>query len=304
GVHLGPIFAFYDEPEDRAGAILEEAMGEEPLVDFEDEGVRHTLWRLADPSAIRALRGILAGREVFIADGHHRYETSLDLQERWRQGRGKGEGAWDETLMFLANARDPGMVLLATHRLLVRKPLRGLGALRGLEGEFDLSRVPLEREAPGLALARRLAELGRGESGQKRTAFALYAGGGEATLLVRRAPSPLGEGLSLDEAIAGLDVSLLHRRILGEVLGTAGGGVEEDLRYTPDPEEALAAVRRGECGAAFLLNPARIEEVQSIARGGGRMPHKTTYFYPKLRTGLLFHPFDLSVLGSTELAEV
>ncbi|MEK6711255.1 MAG: DUF1015 domain-containing protein, partial [Nitrospinota bacterium] len=131
--------------------------------------------------------------------------------------------------------------------------------------------------------------------GGGRTAFALYGGEGPVRFLLRKGGgagggSDLGElDRAVEEAVASLDVRRLHEEIIEGAFRASHE--EADLGFTPDPEAALASARRGECAAALLLNPTPIEAVCRIARAGGRMPHKSTYFYPKLRTGLVIHPF-------------
>jgi len=285
GAHLGPVFGFSEGARGAAARVLEGARAGAPLADFEDEGVRHTLWRCADARAIEAAREALRGAEVFIADGHHRYETSLNLREAAR-ARGAPEGGpADYALMCLADASDPGMAILPTHRLLGKTGATTEEALAVLAGKYEI----LEEAAPaagrGAEAAARLARLAR-ERGEV-SAFCLYDGGARLRYLVG-APRG-GEAGSVEEAVAALDVSRLHADVVEGAYRASHG--EADVGFTPDPERALASARRGACAAALLLNPTPIASVRAIARAGGRMPHKSTYFYPKLRTGLVVHAF-------------
>ncbi len=285
GAHLGPIFGFYEDSRNAAAGALQSAAAGAPLADFEDDGVRHTLWRCDDAGAIEAARRALAGKEAFIADGHHRYETSLNLRDAAR-ARGAPEGGeTDYTLMCLANASDPGMVVLPTHRLLASVSATTEDALATLAERYDV----LEEEAPpvgaGGEAAGRLARLARENGGAP--AFCLYAGGGSVRYLIGKRPR--ARGGSMEDSVASLDVSRLHADVVD---GAYRASREEgDIGFTPDPERALSSVRRGECAVALLLNPTPVESVCEIARAGGRMPHKSTYFYPKLRTGLVVHAF-------------
>ena len=282
GAHLEPIFGFYEDPGDAAQRALAGPMKGAPLADFEDEGVRHALWRCDDPAALQAVQRALLSREVFIADGHHRYETSLNLREAERAKSPAG-GEADFTLMCLANAADPGMVILPTHRLL-KKVGAGTGeALSRIRERYEVTEEPAPAPGEGAKVSRRLEALGAGG----RAAFALYDGEGPVRYLVRKEAG--GGGGSVEAAIASLDVRRLHEDVIEGAFRASHE--EADMGFTPDPEAALAAARRGECAAALLLNPTPIEAVSRIARAGGRMPHKSTYFYPKLRTGLVMHAF-------------
>ena len=285
GAHLGPVLAFYEDARGAAMNALADAANGAPLADFEDDGARHTLWRCENADAIEAAREALLDREAFIADGHHRYETSLNLQEAAR-ARGAPEGGEaDYALMCLANASDPGMTVLPTHRLLRKASASTEEALAALAGKYEI----LEEAAPGpgagAEAAARLARLSRENGGA--CAFCLYDGGASLRYLIggRRGAG----GGSVEEAVAALDVSRLHEDVVDGAFRASRG--EGDIGFTPDPELALASARRGECAAALLLNPTPIDSVRAIARAGGRMPHKSTYFYPKLRTGLVIHAF-------------
>ncbi|MFP6891885.1 MAG: DUF1015 domain-containing protein [Nitrospinota bacterium] len=289
GAHFGPIFSFYDDPNEEASKALAPSMEGDALADFEEDGVRHTLWRCEDPAALEAAQAALAGREVFIADGHHRYETSLNLQEAARKAGAPEGGEADYTLMCLANASDPGMAVLPTHRLLKKIGTPAEEALAALADSYEISEEPAPVDGDGNAVARRLRELAEGG----RTAFCFCAGQGPLRYLVKKETGPAAEdsveGDSAEEAVATLDVSRLRADIVDGAL--AASHDEADIGFTPDPGEALAAARSGECAVALLLNPTPVQAVVRIAKAGGKMPHKSTYFFPKVRTGLVSHPF-------------
>jgi uncharacterized protein (DUF1015 family) len=256
-----------------------------PIADFEEEGVRHTLWRCEESSSIEAVQKALAGLETFIADGHHRYETYLNIQEAARKNGAPKNDEVDYALMCLANASDPGMVVLPTHRLLKKIDSPVESALASLAETYEIIEEPAPAEGEGELVARRLRELGRGE----RTAFCLFSGEGPLRYLVRKDGVGMGAGDSVAGIVASLDVSRLHADIVDGAL--AASHDEADIAFTPDPEAALVAARSGECAVSLLLNPTPIQSVVKIAKAGGKMPHKSTYFFPKLRTGLVFHAF-------------
>ena len=284
GAHLGPIFGFYDEPRETANNALRSAEKGAPIADFEDDGVRHTLWRCDAPAVIALAQESLLDKEVFIADGHHRYETSLDLRDAARAGGAPAGGEADYTLMCLANVADPGMVILPTYRLLKKVSATTEEALAALAGKYDV----LEEPAPEAGACGRVAERLSALSGENAGAsvFCLYDGGANVRYLIGRHD---GDASSVEEAVAALDVSRLHAEIVD---GAFKASHEEgDIAFTPDPELAFNSARSGECAAAVLLNPTPLESVCEIAKAGGKMPHKSTYFYPKIRTGLVVHAF-------------
>ncbi len=284
GAHFGPIFSFYSDSEDTAFSSLSSSMNGDPIADFEDDGVRHTLWRCDDPAAIEAVRRALADKEAFIADGHHRYETSLNLQEAARQNGTALSGEADYTLMCLANASDPGMAVLPTHRLLKKLGASVDEALARLADSYEITEAPAPAGGEGIAVSERLSEM----AGGGKTVFCLYDGKGPLRYLTRKADEP-GDGDTIAQAVSSLDVSRLSDDVIDGAFKASHD--EVDIAFTPDPELALAAARAGECAVALLLNPTPVESVVRIAKAGGKMPHKSTYFFPKLRTGLVIHAF-------------
>ncbi len=284
GAHLGPIFGFYDESRQTANNALKSADKGVPIADFEDDGVRHTLWRCNDPEVIARAQESLVGREVFIADGHHRYETSLNLRDAARADGAPVGGEADYTLMCLANAADPGMVILPTHRLLKKVSATTEEALATLAGKYDILEEPAPEAGTGGLATERLTALCEENGGA--SVYCLYDGGASVRYLIGRHATVTA---SVDEAVAALDVSRLHADIVD--CAFKASHEEEDIAFTPDPEIALSSARSGECTAALLLNPTPIESVCEIAKAGGKMPHKSTYFYPKIRTGLVVHAF-------------
>lgn len=292
GAHLGPVFSFYDDPDRSAEAALEASMRGAPIADFEDDGVRHTLWRCDDPDAIAAVQKTLAAREGFIADGHHRYETSLNLRDDARAKGAPEGGEADYTLMCLANIADPGMVVLPTHRMLKKIDREVDAALSRIAKSYEIIEAPAPAKGEGITIARRLEEM-RDENGG-RSVFCLADGSGTVRYLLRKESAPAGEGggaarEGAARAVAALDVSRLHREIIEDGFGASHD--EAGIAFTPDPEAALGGPAAGTCRVSLMLNPTPIASVCEIAKSGGRMPHKSTYFFPKLRTGLVIHGF-------------
>ncbi|MEE9202121.1 MAG: DUF1015 domain-containing protein [Dehalococcoidia bacterium] len=262
---ISPIFILYDDPGGQAASLLEKASQGTPLLEASLEGERHLLWRITDPQTVTALGRHLGARPLIIADGHHRFECA----QAYRQEQsGSGAGAWDFAMMSLVATDDPGLVILPVHRL-----VRGLDPawLEGLEdrlaASFEVESIPVEGMSPeGIANL-----LGTGEMG------VLGPAPGRLLRLGYNAPTlqpspPEGNALS---------VNLLHRRVLEEATGA-------EIAYI---HEATEAVRRlGEYQVAFLVSPLTPADVYRVARAGERLPGKSTYFHPKLPTGLVLFP--------------
>jgi uncharacterized protein (DUF1015 family) len=275
GVNLSPIFGVYAGGGAPA-AVLDDVTSTRPALDCADEtGVRHRLWAVADADRIAAWRGRMAAQRVLIADGHHRYRTSLAYRDAMRAAHGGREGPWDELLMFLVDADLHGPAVLAVHRLLA--DVDGAGVLAGLEGDFDARPAASPAEAER-ALGRLPADA---------VAFGLYAAG-SSWLLTARDPAALAAEAGRDRRM--LDVEVLHGPVLSKRLGVSD--FEGRVVYESDLPAAVAAVDTGAAASLLILRPAPFATVAGIAAGGETLPQKTTFFHPKPRDGLVLRPLD------------
>jgi uncharacterized protein (DUF1015 family) len=277
---VSPVYSVYRRHD---GSHPAPVMTGEVLYDFDADGQRHVLSAVRDHDALRAFSEHLAACDVYIADGHHRYETALTYRNecRERAARWSGDEPENFVLMALTDAADPGLLVLPTHRLITKTPLRD-DALAVIARHFTVEEI-----APADAVARL-------HGSRDMAAFvALGIEAGRAHLLRLRDRAGIEALMPADEPEPWkrLDVSVLQYGILAHVFGIddaalkAGGA----LSYTQDAAEAEAAVRSGTARAAFLLNGTRIDQVLDVADAGGRMPQKSTYFYPKLPTGLVLN---------------
>jgi uncharacterized protein (DUF1015 family) len=272
--NLSPIFALVDT---RLGlaSLAEDA---EPLAEFSDSaGVTHRLWRVVDPAVHAALAERVAPEQVFIADGHHRYEISLAFRDECRKRDGGADlRAYDFVLCFLCSTRDEGLVVLPTHRLLADPP--PLDSLLARWGEScrveecddagtlwgKLATEPSSAGAPAVGIVAHDAA----------RCWRVTAGRGAAEMLGRLAPE-----------LRALEVSLLHEVLLPEI-------PNDRFRYTHDEGEALRELSRGSAQLGILLPPPRVGDVLAISRAHLTMPQKSTYFHPKVLTGLAFHALE------------
>ena len=289
GCNFSPIYALYPDQAHVTRQRLDRLAGTcAPRYDFSDGPVAHRLWVINDPVAMDALREDFADRKLYIADGHHRYETALRYRDALRAENRYCPGA-DSVMMLLADMEDPGLVVFPTHRL-----VRGLAAFDGpalmgaCETWFDIAVWP-DRAAAENALAAAY------EAG--RHAFVFFDGKGPHpwhTLTLR--DESVMDGLLPDKSQASrrLDVAILHSLVLEKLLGIdrENMAAQRNLTYTRSPEEAEASVLAGESDCLFLLNPTRVSEIGAVARAGEKMPQKSTYFYPKVITGLAINPLE------------
>jgi len=255
-----------------------------PLCDADADGAHHRLARIADRDAIAALTRTFAARPLYIADGHHRYETALAYRDecRARAASWTGEEPANFVLMALTAANDPGLLVLPTHRIVRVAP--PADALDRLSAAFDVREVAVDDASEAL---------GR-EPADETIFIAVGLSRGRAHLLRLRdrAAAERAMPAGQPEAWRRLDVSVLHHAILGPVFGIDDDALVrgDAVSYTQNAEEAVASVTGGDAACTFLLRATPVEQVLAVADAGGRMPQKSTYFYPKLPTGLVMYP--------------
>jgi uncharacterized protein (DUF1015 family) len=285
---VSPVYSLFRA---RAGAApAMPAMPGEALYDVVADGQRHVLSAVRDEAQLQAFAAHLAACDVYIADGHHRYETALTYRNECRDRAAAWTGDEPENfvLMALTDAADPGLLVLPTHRLL-DPPRLPADALAQVAGHFRVEDVT----AGGLAaLLASLAAAGPGDT--RFGAIGLAPGALHVLTLADRAGIEALMPAEQPPAWKRLDVSVLQLGILAPVFGiddsvlAAGGAVA----YTQDPRQAEAAVATHEARVAFLLNATPVDQVLAVADAAGRMPQKSTYFYPKLPTGLVLNALD------------
>ncbi|MBF6589056.1 MAG: DUF1015 domain-containing protein [Ktedonobacterales bacterium] len=294
---ISPIMALYDDPEGELARSFAPLHAQQPqLALTDDAGEEHRVWLMRDPLLANTVAGFFATRQLYIADGHHRYETALAYRDEVRELHKElplDDGA-NFTLMALIAIEDPGLVVLPTHRILRAVEGERLAALEDrLRAHFEIEALD-GRE--GTALVAALARAG--EAGQ-RTALVVVRP--EDALLLRLRPEGaaamdrlFGKSSGASAAWRRLDVTILHTLVLREALGISDEAVRagQHVSYTRDAAEAMAAVRSGADGArlAVLLNATPPAALRDVARAGDRMPQKSTYFYPKLVSGLVINP--------------
>ena len=276
--NISPIFSLYSDPAGAAWDALTPATEAAPWGEVTDsDGTVHRLWRVPDPEAIAAVQAATRDAELLIADGHHRYETMRTYAEEIG-----GEGEHRYILMCLVALEDPGLTVFPTHRLVRGLDDRRREALReALARDFEIAEVPVEQIAPPADGGPPL-QLGYIDSEDQRPL--------RLTLKDQAIADAALAGHS--EAYRRLDTGVLETLLLKNALGLSDDDISHfnGLFYARDTAEALALVGSGAYDAAFVMRPTPVEQVSEIAAAGENMPPKSTYFFPKLLTGLLFNP--------------
>ncbi|MDX6632823.1 MAG: hypothetical protein QOG09_1442 [Solirubrobacterales bacterium] len=273
--NLSPIFSLYGAAD--AWPLLGAAVEAPPWAEVsDDDGTTHRLWRVSDPETIAAVKSALAPAELLIADGHHRYETARTYAEEIG-----GEGGHRYTLMCLTSLEDPGLTVFPTHRLLsnLEEPARQEALGSGLKRLFEIEEVETGRLQP--EEADDVGAFGYIDSHFRR-AFRLRL----------RDPAILDEVMGdRSPAYRQLDAAILEKLVLEGILGMSEADVEakRGIGYAKSVDDVLAALDGG-YQAAFILRPTPVEQVRAVADAGETMPPKSTYFFPKLLSGMVFNP--------------
>ena len=287
---LSPVFFLYDDPESTIDTALAAVQGD-PWSDVTTaDGIRHVTWRVTDPASIETVQSFLREKPILIADGHHRYETALAYRDHRRETRleqPETVAPYECTFGFFVNFRDPGLAVFGTHR-----------AMHDLEGfdfqafkqqlvdddAFEILDAPSESDPLRVALA---------DAGEVAPSFGVIASGHDP-FIVRYVGSFDSERFDADTPpeVRALDVAVLHEVIIDRQLGVSKEAQEAktNIHYIKGFSDAVTEAATDAFNVVFLMNATKVEQVDEVCRGGGKMPQKSTYFYPKVLSGLLINP--------------
>ncbi len=286
--NFSQIYSLYNDDGGVTTAAIDRLSAGEPVQCFTDgDGVTHSLWIVTDKDECDALCKQFDARKLYIADGHHRYETSINFRNHLRQqGIAKEGDACDFVMMMLVAMESDGLVVFPTHRI-----VRGVenynekDVLSACEKSFDIAE---QKGADAILPALKAAYE------QNKTAFAFYVGADKWYMLTLKDTAELDAICSgCSDALKGLDVNVLHTLVLERAMGIDKENMAKqiNLTYTRNADEAISAVDSGEANCSFIMNPTRVSEIRDVAAAGEKMPQKSTYFYPKLITGLVMNKF-------------
>jgi uncharacterized protein (DUF1015 family) len=284
--NFSQVFSLYSDPAMEIDATMKGIDNAEPIIDVEFEEVRNKLWRVEDGGAIQSIQRFLRRKQVLIADGHHRYETALAFRDfkKSQNSDHTGSEPYNYVMMFLTNIDEKGLVIFPTHRV--------VHSLLGFNSEAMLKK--LERTF----IVRKFREfetLSEGLKSSSTMSFGVVMSGDPAYSLISLKPSTsLADIIAepIPPEVKELDVTVLHTLILRDILGISLQDQEQkaNLDYVKDVRQALRQVEERDAQLAFFLKPTRIDQVRAVAKAGHTMPQKSTYFYPKLLSGLVINP--------------
>lgn len=260
--NLSPVFAIYSDPEGNLEKAIEEKLSE-PVIDaVGGDGARNRLWKISDNDLISRIKSAMLERSLLIADGHHRYETALEYRniQRKKFGTSSGNEAYESVMMYLSRAESEGLIIKPTHRV-----VRNLGSIRieeflkKLMRRFNVEKISYNG----------IPKISHQE-------FAVFINDSIFNISLME---------SFPVYYKNLAVILLHSLVFGEIINEEDAGIF----YTKSLEEVFSLVKSGEYKIGFILPPLSAVDLFDVVLAGEKMPHKTTYFYPKLLSGLVFH---------------
>ena len=285
--NFSQVFGLYADPERTIDRILNDTMNAQPLQEVMFEKVINRMWVVEDQAAIETIARAMKPKSILIADGHHRYETALTYRDMMRLKTPGyfGEEPFDFVMMFLSSMDEEGLVILPTHRIVHSLPSFDAADLQmRLAKDFTITTV-------GSA-----GELSRTLEAHTRHAFGVVTTGSQYVIALKSEhllASLTDPAVPLE--VKEIDVTLLHSHVIGGLLGISPRAQElkQNLDYVKDLEEAFLAVRKQKAQVAFILNPTKMEQLKNVVRAGHTMPQKSTYFYPKLLSGLVMNVLEV-----------
>ncbi len=296
--NFSPIISLYSDPQNEILTLIERSIDtEKPRIDFQDDvGFRQRLWSVTERSVLDKVVQIMNTKLLFIADGHHRYETALNYRRARRQQAGAPSTPqpYDNVFMLFASLEDKGLTVLPTHRVLTTPVPAAPELLRRLEPVFDVTPLPFQPSNEPQVRGQFIDTLRSHGQSLPMFGLALKNDPQYYLLTLKATHRPSAAASPRDR----LDVSLLQQHVVSTLCPTQQE--QEAMLYSKDDHEALNWVRQGTGSAALLLNPTKVAEVQAVASAGERMPHKSTYFFPKPLTGLVMNVMEDSAAPTHE----
>ncbi|MBE5040471.1 DUF1015 domain-containing protein [Ructibacterium gallinarum] len=291
--NLSQVYSLYMDEDKTIAELIESQSDGEPDITFvSSENITQNIWVIKDESVNAELSALFEKKQIFIADGHHRYETALTYRKQRHQEDGTEEGAmsYDYVMMMLVSMSNGGLFVFPTHRM-----IRGLESfdevllIGFLTEEFTVSKIYFTEGDFASIIMDRLANT------VDETLFGLYTGQNYYYLLKLKNTHTIDAAIKgKSEAYKHLDVTVLHKLILEKYMGIdeANMRAQKNLVYTRDAHEAVDAVKNGEFDCAFLINPPKVSQIKAVAQANEKMPQKSTYFWPKLVTGIVMNKFE------------
>jgi len=293
--NLTPIHALFDDDKNQVTDLYSSLLHRRPIHEtLDSDATVHRVWILEDKKTVSRVAGLIKDKSIFIADGHHRYETSRAYKDEiTAAGLSFPDQGHEYVMMYLTAMNHPGLTILPAHRMVKgRKDFDLNRTLRALEPYFHIEQLCFSNGDPGESAQIMMDRLrSYSEVGGK---FGMVAQGDNCLRLLRLKDFQAVDTLmdpDIPSTLRELDVTILREVILGHGLGIQKNDSEGSIEYTPLVSEAMNKALKGEVQVSFILNPTRVDQMRAAAELGHKLPHKSTYFYPKLSSGLVLNVF-------------
>jgi len=290
--NLEPIQLLFIDENDRLREKIDENL-DEPIVDVKGyDGFNHKLWKIDDEKIISYISSKLKDKILFIADGHHRYQTAINYANEINKktGNKNKSASWNYRMVILANIFDEGLSILPTHRLIKMSNLNFNNFIDKLKNYFFIEEKEIENQNTDYSsIGNFIMKSIKTDSQHK---FALYHKNKYYILTLKE--EKIMDKLAGDRSATWrtLDVSILHKIILEKILGVNEKNIEDHVKYTRVNDEAIKLVNENKFDFSFFMNATKIEELKAVADANEHMPQKSTYFLPKMLSGLVMYKMD------------
>lgn len=291
--NLEPIQLLYIDEQDTIHQTIQQALSNEALINVTGyDGFNHAIWKITDNTVINTIKESLDNEILFIADGHHRYQTAINYANEMEEKTGNTDpdAPFQYRMVILANMFDEGLAILPTHRLLhLPKNFNKEKLHNELQDYFNVETYPRNPSLSKTQLANTIKKQIETESEHK---FAILFKDKYYVLTLKDVS--VMDSLAKDRSATwrNLDVSVLHKIAIEEIMGITQESLEDHVKYTREDEEAIEVVDDGSFDCSILMNATKIEELKAIADAGEHMPQKSTYFLPKMLSGLVMYDMD------------
>ena len=291
-----PIFSLYVDEEEKISRTIKKNIKRKPVAEVKDVfGIHNKLWKISGKAVINKIIKEMANKQVFIADGHHRYEASLKYRNEMRTKAQKstGDEPYNYIMMYFTNTYDKGLIIMPIHRLVLNLNLKEKINLENrLVDYFDIEEIKFSKKDEMSARKKLIRDMSKAKEGEHF--FGLYIHGDNKYSILRLKNEKIIEKyISADKPKEWkkLDITILHALVIREVLGITDKDIEAEnaIKYVHNDGEAFDQAKNGTYQLAFFMNPTKIEQVTALASKYEKMPQKSTFFFPKLLTGLVMY---------------
>lgn len=291
--NLEPIQLLYIDEEDSIQKEIKKTLDETPLIQVTGyDSFTHALWKLTDQNTITKIKEILHDNILFIADGHHRYQTAINYaQEQKEQSQDTNpEAPYNYRMVILVNMFDKGLAILPTHRLISLPSINESDLIKKIEEFFIVETIP--RSSNKQSYTKEAESIKQQLQTTKEHKFALIFKDHYYILTLKEKDIMDELAKERSKTWKELDVSILHKIIIEQILGISSKTLEDHVKYTRVDEDALDHVDKKECTCSIIMNPTKITELQKVAEASEHMPQKSTYFLPKMLSGLVMYAME------------